>query len=106
MKTTTLRGVDEDLSDALKRAADDANQSVNQFILDRLNSDLGLSKPKQYTQVFHDLDDLFGSWTEQEYRDVEQRISARRRIDPELWKRALCSSTRISTRWPYEENRR
>ena len=58
MKTITLRGVDEDLSDALERTADDTRQSVNQFILDRLKSDLRLSKPKQYTHVLHDLDDL------------------------------------------------
>lgn len=86
MKTVTLRGVDDILSDALKRAAEDANQSVNQFILDRLKTDLGLNKSKQYTRVFHDLDDLFGSWAKEEYEEVQERLNRQRRIDPELWR--------------------
>jgi len=86
MKTITLRGVDDGLSDALKRASGEANQSVNQFILDRLKRDLGLSKPKKFTRVFDDLDDLFGSWTEEEYGRIDERLNEQRRIDPELWK--------------------
>jgi Arc/MetJ family transcription regulator len=35
---------------------------------------------------FHDLDHLFGSWTEEEFREIQGRIDADRKIDEELWR--------------------
>jgi len=34
---------------------------------------------------YDDLDSLFGTWTEEEFSSIQGRISAERRIDPELW---------------------
>ena len=34
---------------------------------------------------YHDLDDLFGTWNEDEYRRITQGLEAQRTIDSELW---------------------
>ena len=38
--------------------------------------------PKEY----HDLDQLFGSWSEEEFNKIQKKINAERRIDTEIWK--------------------
>ncbi len=57
MKTITLRGIDDELSSALKRSAQRAETSINQFVLDRLRLDVGLKKKRRFTATYHDLDE-------------------------------------------------
>ncbi|MDY6823081.1 MAG: antitoxin [Thermodesulfobacteriota bacterium] len=86
MKTITIRGIDPDLDQRLKQAASLKNKSINQLVLEFLRKDLGVEKEKQYTRIYHDLDDLFGRWSEAEYRDIQDKIDQEREIDPELWR--------------------
>jgi uncharacterized protein (DUF1778 family) len=86
MKTITLRGVDDELSSALKQAARQAGTSINQFVLDRLRLDVGLKKKRRFTATYHDLDKLFGSWSENEYNAISERLQKQRTIDEELWR--------------------
>ena len=37
-------------------------------------------------QAKDDLDDLFGRWSENEFKKIHGRISRARKIDQELWK--------------------
>ena len=85
MKTITLRGIDDELSSALKQAARQADTSMNQFVLDHLRRDMGLQKERRFTATYHDLDHLFGSWSEGEYDLLEKRLKEQRAIDAELW---------------------
>jgi hypothetical protein len=34
---------------------------------------------------YHDLDFMFGTWTEEEYQQFMNVLAEQRRIDPELW---------------------
>ncbi len=86
MKTITLRGIDDELSSELKRAADGAETSINQFVLDRLRLAVGLKKKPKFTATYHDLDDLFGCWSEDEYNALNKRLKEQRTIDEELWR--------------------
>jgi hypothetical protein len=36
--------------------------------------------------VHHDMDHLFGKWSEKEFRRIQKRISSERKIDEELWR--------------------
>ena len=85
MKAITIRGVEPDLSSKLKKAAEDENKSVNQFILDLLKENFGLKKKKRYTVLHHDLDGLFGKWSENDSNLIQNKIDAERKIDKELW---------------------
>lgn len=84
-KMISLRGIDPALSQKIKSEAEKENKSINQFLVDTLRKGLGVGKNKKFTRVFHDLDDLFGKWSEKEFRQIQGRLEAQRTIDPELW---------------------
>jgi plasmid stability protein len=86
MKTITVRGLDESITKNLKRMAGQNGKSVNQFVLDTLKERLGLKKEKKYTVIHHDMDHLFGIWSENEFKRIQGNIDSERKIDKELWK--------------------
>ena len=86
MGLLSIRGVDEELAVLLKKAASQEHKSVNQFVLDTIKKQLGLQKEKRFTQEWHDLDILFGSWSEDDFVRIQEKISNERQIDEELWK--------------------
>jgi len=86
MGSLSIRGVDSSLADLLKEKASIANKSVNQFVLEMLKKHVGLEKSKRYTARYDDLDHLFGSWTEENYAEVQKKIDSERQIDEDLWR--------------------
>jgi plasmid stability protein len=86
MGSLSIRGVDEELAALLKEAAAVEQKSVNSIVLSVLKKHLGVAKEKRFTQDWHDLDSLFGRWSEDEYARVQGRIDEERQIDEELWK--------------------
>jgi len=86
MGSLSIRGVDEQVTTLLKQQAATAKKSVNQFVLEMLKKHLGLEKEKLYTKEYNDLDNLFGCWSEEEYRSIQNKIDSERGIDQELWK--------------------
>lgn len=85
MKSLTLRGIDQDLEQRLKNRAKNESKSLNQLILDILQTSFGLKKEKKFTKKYHDLDHLFGRWTGKEFDSIENKINKERKIDKELW---------------------
>jgi predicted CopG family antitoxin len=85
MKTITIRRIDDQLAELLKEKARKDQKSINQLLLDTLRSSLGLSSEKKFTAEFHDLDHLFGQWSEEEFKKIQGKISRERQIDQELW---------------------
>jgi len=85
MGSISIQGVDEQLTALLKQQAAKARTSVNQFILDTLKKHVGLAKENKFSKEYDDLDYLFGSWSEEEFSEIQGTISSERRIDPELW---------------------
>ena len=86
MKNMTIRGIDEPLDQALRAAAQAGSNSINQVVIDTLKERFGLAKAARHTRRHHDLDDLFGSWTQDEYQRIEDAVGQQREIDPELWR--------------------
>lgn len=84
MKTLTLRGIDDTLADALKKASKESNTSINKTAIRLLREALGLDKKKYRT--YHDLDHLAGTWTLKEYEQFQESIKDFETIDEELWK--------------------
>ena len=85
MKSITVRGIDPLLAEKLKMAAKKQSKSVNQFIIDMLKQDMGMRKQKKFTIIHHDLDHLFGKWSKNDFKCIQQKIDRERRIDKELW---------------------
>ena len=86
MGSISIRGVDEKLSALLKEKASLEHKSVNQFVLETLKKELGLKKEKRFTQEWHDLDSLFGKWSQKEFLQIQEKIDNERQIDEEIWK--------------------
>jgi len=85
VKTITVRGLEPSLAGKLKQAASKEGKSVNQFVIDSLKKLLGEEKEKRFTVVHHDMDHLFGSWSQEEFDTIQGKIDSERKIDEELW---------------------
>lgn len=83
-KAITLRGIDDQVSSKLKQLAKAENKSVNKFLLDMIKQNIGMQK--KYRKEHHDLDPLFGKWTDDEFRKIQEFIESQRKIDIDLWK--------------------
>lgn len=44
-----------------------------------------MKKQQLYAKEYDDLDDLFGRWSETEFKTIENNMNKERRIDLELW---------------------
>ncbi|TKB25834.1 antitoxin [Desulfopila sp. IMCC35006] len=86
MGSISIRGLDDELSSLLKKAAAAEKKSVNQFVLETLKKHLNLTKEKRFSQEWHDLDSLFGQWSNEECSLIQGKIDDERKIDEELWK--------------------
>jgi len=85
MKTMTIRGLEPSLIDRLKATAKKQDKSLNQFVIDTLKRQMGMKKGKNFTAVYHDLDHLFGKWSDKEFKKIQGKIDSERIIDKELW---------------------
>jgi gas vesicle protein len=85
MKAVTIRGVEPEVAEKLKSTAKKQGKSINQLTIELIKSGLGLTKEKKFSREYDDLDHLFGRWSEDEFREVKNKIDQERRIDPEIW---------------------
>ncbi len=75
----TIRRVPERVKQLLKELAKREEKSLNQIMLEVLERGLGLAGEEI---VYHDLDDLAGTWVEDP--EFDKAIEEQHRIDPEL----------------------
>jgi hypothetical protein len=85
MKAITIRGIEPSVADKLKNKAKTEGKSVNQFVKDIIKEHLGVGGKKKHTAIYHDLDHLFGRWSEEEFKKIEGKIKQERTIEKELW---------------------
>jgi len=85
MKAVTIRGIEPEVSEKLKLTAAEQGKSINQLTIDIIKKSLGLKKEKKYSREYDDLDDLFGRWSENEFKEINDKITKERQIDQNLW---------------------
>ena len=85
MKAITIRGIEPDVAKKLKLTAAKQHKSLNQLVLEFIKKNLGLEKEKKYSRHYDDLDNLFGSWDDNEYNDIQNKIDQERQIDQDIW---------------------
>ncbi len=84
MKQLTVRKIDQDLYDSLKRQARQHGISVNRYVLRILKQAVGLSPSEQKPRIWHDLDDLAGTWTLEQASEFGLYLNEQRDIDERL----------------------
>lgn len=85
MKVVTIRGIEPEMSERLKILSAKQGKSINQLTVEIIKESLGLAKEKKYTREYDDLDDLFGRWNDDEFKEINAKITRERQIDQELW---------------------
>jgi plasmid stability protein len=83
-KAITLRNLPEPIARAVRERAAKYQLSLNQAVIQLLGDAVGGSGARAQP-VYHDLDHLFGAWSEETAREVERVVREVRRIDPEMW---------------------
>ena len=86
MKSITIRGIDEQTAQLLKQKACSEQKSMNQLLLETIKKSLGLGRENRFTAEYYDLDHLFGQWSEEEFEQIQGKISRERQIDQDLWR--------------------
>ena len=84
MKTLTIRGIDPELDEKIKKNSIEKGVSINKLILRLLRSSLGIGEKKVFP-IYHDLDHLAGTWTKEDEVEFKQNTQAFEQIDQELW---------------------
>ena len=82
MHTLNIRGINDTLYEKIKKESQKKGTSINKLLVSVLSDTFNQYEPIEY----HDLDDFFGSWSEQDYKDVTQASHESRTIDEEIWK--------------------
>jgi hypothetical protein len=84
MKTITVRGIDASLAEKLKQTAKKEGKSVNQLVLDSIRDHLEENERKKFTRIYHDMDHLFGKWTQAEFETIQGKIDSERKVAHEF----------------------
>ncbi len=82
MKNLTIRNVSAKLAQALEEEKRRRATSLNQTVLQLLESALGLGA-REYD---NGLSDFAGRWTEEEFEAFEDAVSDFERVDEDLWR--------------------
>jgi hypothetical protein len=81
----TIRGMDPELEEAIRRLSHEEGISLNKAAIRLLARGAHLDRPAQRT-VGHDLDHLFGTWTEAEAEAFRRTLKTCEQVDPDFWK--------------------
>lgn len=80
-----LRGIPPQVMIILKKEAENHQLSVNLLILKFIEQGIGYT-PKGRKKTFHDLDELAGTWSEEEAKLFDKNTTDFEKIDEDLWK--------------------
>ncbi|MBI5511562.1 MAG: antitoxin [Deltaproteobacteria bacterium] len=81
----TVRQVDGELLQALRRETRRRGESLNKVTLSLLRGSLGIGSPRTLRR-YTDLDHLAGRWSLEERAEFDERLGEHREIDADLWK--------------------
>ena len=87
MKQLTVRGFDDELAEAIRQLARRDGTSLNQAALKLLRRGAGLPDGQgDGRNIGSALDDLFGSWSQQEADEFDQALEVFESVDESDWK--------------------
>ncbi len=86
MKQLTVRGFDDELSDAVRGLARREGISLNKAALRLLRKGAGLADGAEgRAKVGSSLDHLIGTWTQEQVDELNEVLQEFEKIDEELW---------------------
>ena len=82
MHVLNIRNINDTIYKSIKEESKKKGTSINKLILGILDRVFHKEKKVEY----HDLDDFFGTWSDEDYNTVMEVSGEMRTIDDELWK--------------------
>lgn len=84
-KEIIIKNIDQVILDRLKFEADRQGIDIKVVILQLIKKSLGLERISDKLTNYHDLDDLAGTWTNEEFNDFSLNTIGFNQIDKNLW---------------------
>lgn len=84
MSNFNLRNISPTVMFLIKKEAKKQKISINSLILLIIEQGLGIAHQNK-KNIFHDLDDLAGTWNDKDKKEFDERIKPFEAIDKELW---------------------
>jgi hypothetical protein len=85
LKAITLRNIPAEVARRIRSRAAQKKISLNKAVLSLLEEQTGLGAAKSRVHLYHDLDELAGSWTREEAATFDRNLAQHRKIDLEVW---------------------
>lgn len=85
MTQLTVRGIDESLHKEIKSQARQRGLSVNRYVVELLREATGQIESTHQPIIYHDLDHLAGTWSQEEAETFAQSLDEQRQVDEALW---------------------
>jgi len=88
VRTITIRKMPRDLEQRIEAIAAEEGASLARTVIRLLMRATGLKQPELSEAAgtrHHDLDDLAGTWSEQEAAEFDRSVDSQRSVDPEIW---------------------
>ena len=86
MGAITVRNLPPELARLIRQKAKKEKTSLNRAVIGLLEEATGLGRRTKPEVLHHDLDDLAGSWSKEEYEEFTEALLEQRQIEPEMWK--------------------
>ena len=86
MKVVTLRNLSPELTRIIRRRATEQRTSITKAVIGLLEEATGIRPTNRLRVLYHDLDALAGTWTNEDATAFEEHLGRLRQLDPELWK--------------------
>jgi len=86
MKTITVRQIPREVAEELRRRSREKGASLSRTVVRVLEEATGHAPRPDMPARHHDLDDLCGSWSEEEAAEFDAALGETRAVDPEMWK--------------------
>jgi len=85
MAQITLRGMDTEMEQDIRKMARKSGKSLNRVILDMIYEHTGYSKRKKVPPA-DSLKNLAGGWSEKDASEFLESIKSSEQIDEEMWR--------------------
>ncbi len=84
MEMIIIREMKSSLVEELKKAAEQEGKTIDRFVAQIIERYLNMRK-REEVGTYHDMDHLFGTWSEEEFHQIQGKIDSERKIDREVW---------------------
>jgi hypothetical protein len=84
METIIIGEMKSSLVEELKKAAEQEGKTIDCFVAEIIERYLDMRKGGE-SETYHDMDHLFGTWSEEEFHRIQGEIDSERKIDRKVW---------------------